>query len=86
VTIPWLPADHERVTDDAHIITRAAYEQSCMEMDLKPGMQVCRQFPRADDPTRGELYEGRVYFVGKPPIPAGTDFPDTPYQCVHIVW
>jgi hypothetical protein len=86
VTIPWLPADHPLVTTDAHIISRAAYEESTLEMNIKPGAQITRLFPCADDPSKAEVYEGRVYWVGKPPGDVGTDFPDTPFQCLHVVW
>lgn len=86
VVIPWLPASHDLVHEDAHVITRAAYDQTCMELDLRPGMQVCRQFPCAHDSSMGELFEGRVYFVGKPPTPEAAAFPDTPFHCLHIIW
>ncbi|KAA0150871.1 hypothetical protein FNF29_04985 [Cafeteria roenbergensis] len=86
VSVPWLPADHDLVTVDAHVVTRGAYEETTLERELKPGMQVTRQFAKADDPKVGQVYEGRVYYVGRRPGKAGEDFPDSPYMCVRVVW
>lgn len=85
-SVPWLPADHDLVTVDAHIVTRGAYEETTLERELKPGMQVTRQFAKADDPAVGQIYEGRVYYVGRRPGKAGEDFPDSPYMGVRVVW